>query len=72
LSPGTGSSFSVLPTQNASGNWVKVVQRLTVRIVFDELPDNAALAVGLSASVRIDTKRAVVATTAPALRGREE
>ncbi|MDQ2746563.1 MAG: efflux RND transporter periplasmic adaptor subunit, partial [Acidobacteriota bacterium] len=36
---GTGSRFSVLPTENASGNFVKVVQRIPVKIVFDETPE---------------------------------
>src|SRR5690606_4834948 len=36
VSPGTGSQFSILPAQNASGNWIKVVQRVPVRIVFDK------------------------------------
>ena len=71
LSPGTGSSFSVLPTQNASGNWVKVVQRLSVRIALDDVPNNVTLASGLSASVRVDTTRHPVPATA-ALRGRED
>jgi membrane fusion protein (multidrug efflux system) len=66
MSPGTGSSFSVLPTQNASGNWVKVVQRVTVRVALDDPPRDIPLAVGLSASVRIDTREAPTA-----LRGRE-
>lgn len=69
LSPGTGSSFSVLPSQNTSGNWVKVVQRLNVRIALDDVPENAALAVGLSATVRVDTAHAVAGA---ALRGREQ
>ena len=38
FSPGTGSSFSLLPAQNATGNWVKVVQRLPVRLTFDQPP----------------------------------
>lgn len=67
LSPGTGASFSVLPAQNASGNWVKVVQRLNVRIAFDNPPSDTPLAIGLSASVRIDTAR----RPGPPLRGRE-
>ena len=37
---GTGSRFSVLPSENASGNFVKVVQRIPVKIVFDEMPDD--------------------------------
>jgi membrane fusion protein (multidrug efflux system) len=56
LSPGTGASFSVLPTQNASGNWVKVVQRLNVRIALDNPPADQPLAIGLSATVRIDAR----------------
>jgi membrane fusion protein (multidrug efflux system) len=67
LSPGTGSAFSVLPTQNSSGNWVKVVQRLNVRIAFDHLPAGETPAIGLSASVRVDTNR----RAGPPLRGRE-
>lgn len=50
---GTGSEFSVLPAQNASGNWVKVTQRLTVRIAIDDKPDRPLLA-GLSARVKVD------------------
>jgi len=55
LSAGTGSAFSLLPAQNASGNWIKVVQRLPVRIGLD--PKELAahpLRVGLSTEVRID------------------
>ncbi|MGA8276986.1 MAG: efflux RND transporter periplasmic adaptor subunit [Rhodanobacteraceae bacterium] len=56
LSPGTGSAFALLPPQNASGNWIKVVQRVPVRIAIDakQLHDHP-LRVGLSASVTIDT-----------------
>jgi membrane fusion protein (multidrug efflux system) len=68
LSPGTGGSFSVLPSQNTSGNWVKVVQRLNVRIAFDTLPSNVTLADGLSASVRVNTNE----RPAPPIRGRED
>jgi membrane fusion protein (multidrug efflux system) len=55
VSPGTGASFSVLPPENASGNWVKVVQRLPVRI---SIADRRRLSLhdGLSATVRIDTR----------------
>ena len=57
LSPGTGNSFSLLPPENATGNWVKVVQRLPVRLVFDEdtAEIRAPLAAGLSAKVTVDT-----------------
>lgn len=53
-SPGTGSSFALLPPENATGNWVKIVQRLPVRIAIDNL-DNTELASGLSATVAVDT-----------------
>jgi membrane fusion protein (multidrug efflux system) len=57
VSPGTGSQFSALPAENASGNWVKVVQRLPVRIELRELDANVpALHAGLSASVNVDTR----------------
>jgi membrane fusion protein (multidrug efflux system) len=54
LSGGTGSSFSLLPADNASGNFVKVVQRVPVRIAFDQLPD-VPLRAGLSADVTVHT-----------------
>ena len=55
VSPGTGSQFSILPPQNASGNWVKVVQRVPVRIAFDKDEDTARLRAGMSVSVSVDT-----------------
>jgi membrane fusion protein (multidrug efflux system) len=55
LSPGTGSEFSVLPAQNATGNWVKVVQRLPVRIVLDNPDPNRPLRAGMSVNVEVDT-----------------
>lgn len=55
FSPGTGNSFSILPAENATGNWVKVVQRLPVEIAIDEAPEGLALATGLSAEVEVDT-----------------
>ncbi|WP_323134650.1 HlyD family secretion protein [Aromatoleum toluclasticum] len=59
FSGGTGAAFAVIPAQNATGNWIKVVQRLPVRIRLDpqELADRP-LNVGLSMSVRIDTAAA--------------
>ncbi len=56
VSPGTGSQFSMLPAENATGNWVKVVQRVPVRI--ELLPEDHDLAMhaGLSASVDVDTR----------------
>lgn len=53
---GTGSEFSLLPAQNANGNWVKVTQRVPVRIAIDGTPQQALIA-GLSATVRIDIRR---------------
>ena len=55
IGAGTGSEFSVLPAQNANGNWVKVTQRLPVRIAIDGTPSRPMIA-GLSADVKIDTK----------------
>jgi membrane fusion protein (multidrug efflux system) len=52
---GTGSEFSILPAQNASGNWVKVTQRVPVRIAIDCNSGRPMIA-GLSAQVKIDTK----------------
>jgi membrane fusion protein (multidrug efflux system) len=57
VSPGTGSQFAILPPQNASGNWVKVVQRVPVRIYFDPGQDLSNLRAGMSANVDIDTGR---------------
>lgn len=56
LSPGTGLTFSLLPAENATGNWVKVVQRLPVRLSLDRLDPDAPLRAGLSATVEVDTR----------------
>jgi len=64
ISPATGSEFSILPPQNSSGNWVKVVQRVPVKIVIgssiinENIQNNSKkdLRVGMSVSVTIDTK----------------
>jgi membrane fusion protein (multidrug efflux system) len=56
VSPGTGSQFSLLPAENATGNWVKVVQRLPVRIEFKNLDPDYPLHGGLSATVNVDTR----------------
>ncbi|HUN27164.1 MAG TPA: HlyD family secretion protein [Steroidobacteraceae bacterium] len=53
VSPGTGSEFSLLPPENATGNWVKVVQRLPVRLQLEG--DVPPLRAGLSADVSVDT-----------------
>ncbi|WP_246702837.1 HlyD family secretion protein [Starkeya sp. ORNL1] len=55
MSPGTGSDFAVLPPENATGNWVKVVQRLPVRLELDEVDPSLPLFSGVSANVRVDT-----------------
>jgi membrane fusion protein, multidrug efflux system len=56
MSAGTGAAFSLLPPQNASGNWIKVVQRVPVRIeIDDEDLVHSPLRVGLSATVTVDT-----------------
>jgi membrane fusion protein (multidrug efflux system) len=52
----TGAEFSVLPAQNASGNWVKVVQRIPVRLRVVDAPADAVLRAGMSAVVEIDTE----------------
>jgi membrane fusion protein (multidrug efflux system) len=55
LGAGTGSAFAVLPPQNASGNWIKIVQRVPVRIALDRAQLKAhPLRVGLSVSVDVD------------------
>ena len=57
VSPGTGAQFAILPPQNASGNWVKVVQRVPVRIEFAQNEDVRDLRAGMSVNVDIDTGR---------------
>jgi membrane fusion protein (multidrug efflux system) len=55
LAPASGSVFALLPPQNATGNWVKVVQRIPVRLSFGQLPDGVALRAGMSVRISIDT-----------------
>ena len=57
VSPGTGAQFAILPPQNANGNWVKVVQRVPVRIAFDRDEATRGLRAGMSVTVDIDTHR---------------
>jgi membrane fusion protein (multidrug efflux system) len=57
ISPATGAEFAVLPPQNASGNWVKVVQRLPVRLRLLPHPGEPPLRAGMTATVKVDTKR---------------
>jgi membrane fusion protein (multidrug efflux system) len=57
FSGGTGAAFALIPAQNASGNWIKVVQRLPVRVEIDPQELKAhPLRVGLSMDARIDTR----------------
>ena len=57
ISPSTGAELSVLPPQNASGNWVKVVQRVPVRLELDGVHEGLPLRAGMTVSVSIDTGR---------------
>ena len=57
IAPGTGAQFAILPPQNASGNWVKVVQRVPLRFCFDPNEDTTGLRAGMSAYVTVDTGR---------------
>ena len=57
ISPATGAEFAILPPQNASGNWVKVVQRLPVRLKLKPHADAPPLRAGMTATVKVDTKR---------------
>jgi membrane fusion protein (multidrug efflux system) len=56
VQPGSGTAFSLLPAENATGNWVKIVQRVPVKIVMDNAPTDVALGPGMSleSSVRVD------------------
>lgn len=67
FSPGTGNTFSVLPAENATGNWVKVVQRLPVEISIDNPPADVPLHAGLSVEVTVDTghKRHLIGKDTP-------
>jgi membrane fusion protein (multidrug efflux system) len=57
VSPATGAEFSILPPQNASGNWVKVVQRLPVKLRVLPHQGEPPLRAGMTATVSIDTGR---------------
>ncbi len=56
ISPATGSEFSVIPAENATGNWVKVTQRVPVRIHIEQDPNGPLLRSGLSTTVTVDTE----------------
>jgi membrane fusion protein (multidrug efflux system) len=57
IAPATGAQFAILPPQNASGNWVKVVQRVPLRVEFDPDQDTGDLRAGMSTVIDIDTGR---------------
>jgi membrane fusion protein, multidrug efflux system len=57
IAPGTGAQFAILPPQNANGNWVKVVQRVPLRVEFDAGQDTRDLRAGMSTIIDIDTGR---------------
>ena len=56
MQPGSGTAFSLLPAENATGNYVKIVQRVPVKIVMDDPPTDVALGPGMSVvpTVRVD------------------
>ena len=56
LAPGSGATFALLPPENATGNFTKIVQRVPVRIVLDDVPDLARLRPGLSVTTTVDTR----------------
>jgi membrane fusion protein (multidrug efflux system) len=55
ISPASGSSFSLLPAQNTTGNWVKVVQRIPLRVTIADAAGKPPLRVGMSVTVDVDT-----------------
>ena len=57
IAPATGAEFSVLPPQNATGNWVKVVQRIPVLLDVEQPPKGHPLRAGMTVAVSIDTER---------------
>ena len=57
IAPATGAEFSVLPPQNATGNWVKVVQRIPVLLDIEQPPGGNPLRAGMTVAVSIDTER---------------
>jgi membrane fusion protein, multidrug efflux system len=72
VSPSTGSQFSMLPPENATGNWVKVVQRVPVRLQSTHIDTVFLLQAGLSANVTADTQSAdpkLAAVTGPTSAG---
>lgn len=60
LGAATGAEYSVLPPQNATGNWIKVVQRVPIRIRLQSNPQDRVLRAGMSANVEIDTHASAI------------
>ena len=58
ISPASGSSFSLLPAQNTTGNWVKVVQRIPMRVSIEDTAGKPPLRVGMSTVVDVETGHA--------------
>ncbi len=58
VSPASASSYAILPAQNTSGNWVKVVQRIPMRVRIETQPDQPPLRAGMSVVVNVDTGKA--------------
>ena len=56
LSAATGAEYSLLPPQNATGNWIKVVQRVPIRIKLQRNQQDPVLRAGMSANIQIDTR----------------
>lgn len=67
VSAGKGSAFSLLPAQNATGNWIKIVQRVPVKILLEGKTDDeeAPLLIGLSAYVKVNLKSSAEPVTEP-------
>ncbi|MGL5623064.1 HlyD family secretion protein, partial [Cetobacterium sp.] len=61
ISAGSGSAFALIPTQNATGNWIKIVQRVPVRIDFNQesLNKNGVLPIGTTLTVKVNTNKNV-------------
>jgi membrane fusion protein (multidrug efflux system) len=57
ISPATGAEFALLPPQNASGNWVKVVQRIPLRLRITDVEGRKSLRAGMTVTINIDTER---------------
>ena len=58
ISPASAASFSLLPAQNTSGNWVKVVQRIAMRVKIETPTDEPQLRAGMSVTLDVDTGHA--------------